>query len=215
MYIQDSRPSTTTTAIVDPTTKALRASVRPAEGDGQYRVACRSGAIAAGTNPGILFSFRYQGSGICVIQSIRISLNQIAAYTQGNIGLSLYLTRAFLTSDVTGGTLIVLGNSNKMRDQQISSQVAAYITTTGLLTGGTGVDELFPYSGVVLNCPTPITGQSPQSLISMSPGSHPLRLTLNEGFRIRNENVTPANGTSQLVVNIEWVELPADATVSY
>jgi len=211
-YIQ-SITTTTNYATVDPTFKAARLTFRPVEMEGAYRLQQRSGVIAAATAAGLQYSFRYWGTGTCVIQSVRIGLNVIAAYTQGNIAYRMFPVRNMTTPDTTGGTLAIYGFNNRLRTQMITSQVQAYITTTANITAAAGVSDAQAVGSAIFNLPAAITGQPMQDLFTYNPlYGMPLTLTLNEGFRINSQTAYAATGTSNLVVVVEWTEYPAIST---
>jgi len=221
--IQDPRTGTTDVATVDPTFKSLRTSWRPIEQEGAYRVRAISGNTAAataastvsGATPTCLFSFRYTGTGVALIQNVRIGLNMITAYTQGAITYLLYCTRNFITPDATGGTLVTGTNAttgqflNKLRDQMIPSQTQIYIATTGLLSAGVGQNDPQPMGVVTHNMTSAIGGIPQADFFSFGPLSVPLILTPNEGFRILNENAYAATGVSNLVISVDWLEEPS------
>lgn len=193
---------------IDPTFAAGRVSFRPPEVTGAYRLSQRSGTIAASTAAGsLLYAFRYTGSGVAVVSTVRIGLNVLSGYTQGSISFGLWFTRSYTATETTNYTAATLsGNNAKLRTSfSTTSAVAGICTTTGI-TGGTGTDDANPASSLTFNLPGTIVGQPVQDFMTFSMQSYPLVCGQNEGFRIRNDTAFAATGTSQLAVSIEWFE---------
>lgn len=214
-YIQDSRAGSAVNATVDPAFKALRVTMRPPEVQGAFRIAARSGTIAAATAANFQFAFRYFGSGTCLVQSVRLGLNGIAAYTQGDISYTLTVVRGLIVGD-TGGTQLTPGNIQKMRSQMIQSQIDARIATTaGLTAMQVGVEDAAPLASIQHDMAPSITNQPMKEFLPMSTFSKALTLTMNEGFRIRNQSAYAATGTCNIVVAVEWLEYAAISTMFF
>ena len=211
--IQDSRPNTSVSATVDPTFDALRVTMFPPESMGAFRVSARSGTIAAATAAGIMVSFRYVGTGSCIVTSVRIGLNGLSAYTQGDITFSLFPVRGYAVN-ATGGTLLTLGNTQKVRTQMTQPQVEIRVPTTGVLTAGTGIEDAAAMGTIQHDMAAAVINQPMKELLPMSWYSKALTLTNGEGFVVRN-TAFAATGTSQLVVSIEWQEYAAISTLWY
>jgi len=196
---------------VDPTFKAARVSIRPPEVTGAYRLAQRSGIIAASTAAtSILYAFRYTGTGVAVISSVRVGLNVTTGYTAGSIVFSIWATRSYTVTETTAYTAATLTTNNaKLRTSFATCAVAAGICTTTTISGGTGTDDAQPLSAVTFNLPATITGQPVQDFFNFNLQSYPLVCAQNEGFRIRNDTAFAATGASNLVVSIEWFEASA------
>lgn len=218
--IQDPRVGASSAAIVDPTFDALRMTLRPTECQGTYRLAFRSGTLAAGplAAAAALVSFRYYGTGSCLVHSVKVGLSTTLAFTQGAATMTLNVMRGMQASD-TGGTQATLGNIQKLRSAMTQPQVdIRYPTTAGLtvtaITGG--VEDPAPFASVQLNLPAaPLQTTTPMEFFPMSWYSKPLTLTMNEGFRIRNLAAFSATGTSILTFSIYWSEYPAVSTFFY
>lgn len=214
--IQDPRTGASSAAVVDPTFKALRMTLRPGEFQGAYRFAMRSGVIAAATAAGIMVMFRYIGTGACQVHSVKVGLNGLAAYTQGNMSFTLNVVRGWIVSD-TAGTQATLGNIQKVRSAMTQPQVdIRYPTTTVLTTAAAtaAIEDPAPFGSAQFDCPPSIKAQPMQELLDSTWFAKPLTLTLNEGFRIRN-TAFAAIGTSNLVFSIYWTEFPAVSTYFY
>ena len=194
---------------IDPTFGAARVSIRPPEVTGAYRMSLRSGNIAAATAANsMLAAFRYTGTGIAIIHSIRVGLHLITAYTAGSVVLSAFLTRSYTVTETTNYTAATM-TGNKLRSSYAASSALFGIATTTGISGGTGTDDSHPTGSCTFNLPNTITGQPIQDFYTMSMQSHPILLTQNEGFRIRNDTAFAATGVSNLVVSIEWAEAAA------
>lgn len=192
---------------IDPTFKAARISVRPPEVTGAYRIAMRTGTIAAATAAGILAAFRYTGTGLAIVQSVRVGLNVLTAYTAGSIIFSVYATRSYTVTETTNYTAAVLAGDNaKLRTSHATSSALFGVATTTGITGGTGTDDSQPLGSCTFNLPPTVTGQPVQDFFTFSMQSHPLVLGQNEGFRLRNDTAFAATGTSNVVVMVEWFE---------
>lgn len=161
-------------ATVDPTFKALRASIQTEEGVGHYRMVAASGSLGFATSAGNLFSFRYNGFGTCLIRRIGCGVFQTAACdASGSIRLDSYVVRNFVTMGTTNATAINLDNTNgKLRRNYASSLSRAYVCTTATITGdigpnGTGApsstngEDATPIGSVVLDIPVATVTTSP------------------------------------------------------
>jgi hypothetical protein len=211
--IQDARPGSVVTAVVDPTYNALHTSVFPVEQEGAFRLARRSGTIAGSTIAGIQYSFRYLGAGTCVILSVKLGLQITTAYTQGSISYTMFPVRGFRNSD-TGGTTATIGNIQKLRSTMPESQSELIIANTGVLTSQGGIETSQPIASIQHDLPASLQAMPMREFLNYGPYSKPLTLIQFEGFRIRN---TPyaATGTSVLVVAVEWIEKPPSASTFY
>lgn len=207
--IQD--PIIADAATVSPTMKALSVARYPPEVLGAYRMTARTGTTAAATAAGMMFSFRYYGSGVCAICSIRLSLNVIAAYTQNTISYGLYMSRSYLTTE-SGGTVtaITFGAGNKVRTTMPNSNSHAFIANNGTMVSTAGSVDTIAIGGASFDLPAAVRGQPAQDLLSYGGYSYVPRLLPFEGFQIRSENAYGANGTSNLQVTIEWLEQQAN-----
>ena len=196
---------------VDPTFKAARVTIRPPEVTGAYRISQRSGLIAASTAAAsILYAFRYTGTGVAIVSSVRIGLNVTTAYTAGSISFGLYFTRSFTVIETTNMTAATLsGNNAKLRTSHATTSALSSICTTTGGTLATGTDDSQPLAALTFNLPNTITGQMVQDFYNFNLQSHPMVCAQNEGFRIRNDTAFAATGVSNLVVSVEWSEATA------
>ena len=224
---------------VDPTNFAGRATVRPSEVTGSYRASVNSGTITfsnvTGAN-GILYTFKYTGTGVCLIRSVQIGMLITATglTTSGTCPFSLYVERTSFTQGTTNGTGYGTGQStaliNKKRTSQ-SSPNATIIVYNGTSTGITG-DSVTEDSvrlstinlGAAVSTVTTLPADGMRDFLNMhnlTPyqmstsdwATYPLVLAANEGFRIKNDlafiNGTTGSGTAVLTVSCEWEEASA------
>lgn len=213
--IQDATPGTEVTAVVDPTYNALRTSIFPAEHEGFFRCVQRSGSIAATTGAGIQYSFRYLGTGSCVILSVKLGLQVTTAYTQGAISYTMFPVRGFWNPD-TGGTAATIGNNQKLRSTMITTQSELRVPMTGTIIAATvgGIEDAQPIAHIQHDLPASITSLPMREFLNYGPYSKPFTLTQFEGFRIRN-TVYAATGVSTLIFQVEWIEYPATGATFY
>ena len=162
-------------ATIDPTFKAIRASLQPEEGVGHYRLAAATGSLAFATaQPANLFSFRYTGPGTCLIRRISCGVFQSAATdVAGGVRLDAIVVRNYVTMGTGNATAINLDNNNgKLKRNYASSSSRAYVCTTNSITGdvgpnGTAVpsstngEDATPIGSVVLNIPLSISTSPP------------------------------------------------------
>jgi hypothetical protein len=203
--------ATTDLLTIDPTAKAARTTIRPNEVLGAYRWMATSGSIAASTPPGILFTWKYTGSGVAVLRRIDVGLNVTTAYTQGGVRLSTYFVRTTFTQGSTSATSVTLtGNNGKKRTSHPTTNASAFIATfQGILNDVASGEDATPFSSTLLNMPTTISVVGPQTLYQDDPTDYPIVFAQNEGFRIKNDTAFAATGLSNLVVTVEYDEMAA------
>ncbi len=192
---------------------------------GVYNTIVVTGNIAATLAAGsTLVSFRWSdATRLAVVRYVRASAIVTATMTTGVLfDLDLVVARSFTVSDSGGTVFVPLGVNNKMRTSMGSSlltdlRVATTVPLTvgtrtldanamGRLQGFTGLPG--PSSGAV---GAPFFGQAFSTLIdrSLRVGAYPLVLAQNEGFIVRNPLIGPATGTFQIMLEIEWSEVPS------
>jgi len=208
-----------TVAEVDGTTfRALRSAPRPVDHGalGQYRLATTVPLVVTQAANGTLFSFRWTDAAkLCVIQSIRLEVQQTAAATATIAPVfEVYTARSFSVSDSAGTALTLTGNSFKKRTTMATtavgdvrkSAVAAGLTAGTRTLDGDAILQL----GTVQTI-TNVNGTTYVKELDMKNGNtHPLVLAQNEGFIVRGPTVVfGAAGTANLVVEVEWAEVTA------
>jgi len=205
--------ASTATMTVDPTLNAARVNLRPNEITGSYRSSLVSGTIAASTVAGVLYTFKYTGTGVCIIRSIQVGEQVTTAYTAGSMRLGLYVVRSSFTQGTTNGTQTVF-SVNKKRTSQGTPNASAVIATTTVVTGDTvGAEDAVAYGHILLTLPATITTTPVDGLRDFigpyNASAYPLVLAANEGFRIKNDTAFAATGSGNLVVAVEWEEATA------
>lgn len=205
--------ASTSTMTVDPTLNAARVNLRPNEITGSYRASLVSGTIAASTAAGVLYTFKYTGTGVCIVRSVQVGEQVTTAYTQGSMRLGLYVVRSSFTQGTTNGTLTTF-SVNKKRTSLATPNASAVISTTTVITGDTaGAEDSTAYAHVLLNLPAAITTTPVDGLRDFigpyNASAYPLVLAQNEGFRIKNDTAFAATGSGNLVVTVEWEEATA------
>lgn len=221
--------ATTDLLTIDPTFKAARTTIKPidytgtsAQGSGAYRLHGISGSITqfpAVTATTSLFNFKFSGTGVAIIRRIQVGLLSTVAYTQGAALFQLFPQRGSYTQGTTGGTAVVIsGNNTKLRTAMQSSLSTAYIATSGAtaITESSTADTT-PIASCLVNINALISAQPLAGLVDLlptDPMSHPFILASGEGFKIGpyatgTSNAFPATGTSNFIVNVEWVEAAA------
>lgn len=211
MAVIVSGTSPTTSMVVDPTAAAARVTLRANEVTGSYRASLASGAMAAAAAGNVLYTFKYTGTGVCIIRSVQIGIQVTTAYTQGSARLGLYPIRTSYTQSTSGGTQTVF-SVNKKRTSQATPNASAVICTTAAMTSSNdtyGSRDSVAYAHILLNLPAAVTTTPLDGLRDFigpyNPSSHPLVLAPNEGFRIEADTVFPS-GTGTVVVVTEWEE---------
>lgn len=221
---------------VDPTHKAARTSIRPAEQGlyGTYRKSLKSGVIAAGlTGPLPVWEMRWGTIGsMAIIRSLKIqavtsttAFNAIAA----DSSFSLYRAQGFTAMDTTNGTLgsFAIARAGSMYTQSQSSLFAGDATATrtgsgGIvilntsasgLTGGTKTNDTDPIA-ITLN--RIVAAAAAETAITPDPFAYMIDPTKSPGLNAQilqaNEGLVltidliTATGTWKLAVEVEWEE---------
>ena len=212
-------------AIVDPTFQAMRTSNRPPEILGAYSMSMVSGnitVIAAGSTsvPVSLFSFRWApatSTQLCMIRRVEVGFNTITAFGAAqSLQYNMVIARNF-TVNQSGGTSASFAQTNtgKHRTVMPTSALASgggiqMATTTALAGTSFTVDS--QYFASVNGTSTTIGTSIPMTPIYQhQTGDYPLMFATNEGFLINNGQLMGATGVGNLIVNVEWMELPATA----
>ena len=182
---------------------------------GAYSMALESGALTgAGANTPV-WSMRYNGSGLAVIERVSLLWVTTTAFTAAQLlDHALIVARGFTASD-TGGTAATLtGDNGSHRTDFPATGVADMrISSTGALTAGTrtldatpiGVTAAWSSGAGVAN-----TAGGPEGgvmLYSATATKYPLVLNPNEGLVITNVTAMGAAGVIKLIVNVSWKEM--------
>jgi hypothetical protein len=205
--------ATTDIATVDATMDGLRVVIKPDELTGAFQIAQTTGAIAAATAAGTLFSFRWApGTGqVCVIKrvSVAVASANTTLNTAAQVGIGMYVARGFIASDSGGTALAPLATgAGRYRTTHLTSNATDIrIATTAVLTAGTRtldantLGSTYFYATAAVGTYLPLT-----NLVAYNVSDYPLVLQNNEGFTINNLTAMPALGSSSLFVNVEWFE---------
>lgn len=220
---------------VDPTAKASRVSIRPPEVGiyGSYRVAMKSGVIAAGiAGNSPVWEMRWGNSGvICIIRKLRIQAvvgTTAFAATEADSSFSLYRAQGFSAMDTTGATVAAYTKTkaNNVASRMSSTLFAGDATTlrtgaggiaisnTAAMSGGTKTNDDNPIAAVfnrivgAAAAGTIITPEPAPYLIDPSEGpiGNPIELNLNEGLVLMADAIT-GTGIWRLAVEVAWDEV--------
>lgn len=189
---------------------------------GHYRLAATSGTIAAALAANAqLFTWRWtDATRLCVISRVKLSFQALTVFTAGTVtdfGFDMF--KATSVSAGGGGTAITA--FSKMRSSMSASLLGATdvrIATTAALTALTTLDGSAIAQSIGDPNLTNPAGGTEEARVSdptllfeadMSRGDHPLVLSQNEGFVLRNRTVWPAAGTGIVQVEVAWCETTA------
>lgn len=191
---------------------------------GFYQTAMVSGTIAAAlAADAVVFFFRWGASdGNAIVSYIKLSFQALTAFTAATLtdfGFDGYFARGF-TASHTGGTAATLtGDSFKVRTAGMASTKLTdmRIASTAALGAGTltAAGNAFVNSLGDTQMVNPAAATEEQRVndptLEYAPdlgaGEHPLFLTKDEGFVLRNRAVWPVAGTGVIAVQVRWREV--------
>ena len=201
---------------VDPTFLAARVATYPSELLGSYSVGARTGAlpaslIAAAANT-CLWSFKYNGPGVCVIRRLAIYVQCNAAYTQGGVRIAAYQSRGAYTQGTVNATRAnAYAQNGARRTSMPTATVDIYACTTAHITGDSGTFDTNPFGTFLCDLPAQIAviPRFGMGVLyeSQSTNLHPIVLASTEGIKIINETAFAATGNANMGVIIEWDEM--------
>jgi hypothetical protein len=212
-----------TPAIVDPTSGALRVSMKnmeyqyPGSVGGHYRInVAMTGGLTAIGAAGILASFRWaptQAGLLAIVKRISASQGiRTAGSTAWAVALDAVRVTGFTAQHSAGGTAIAFAAGQKLRSSMGNSQAALYYaTSTTVISGGTGTADANAFGGLLFDS-QPVTtgvvrvGAAGDLYRDDAQGSHPVILAYNEGFYVRNVVAFGTSAVEDIVLVIEWVE---------
>lgn len=180
--------------------------------DAQNKYACAlaSGALAGVGANGTVFSFRYTGAGLAIIQKVRLGVEVTTAFTAAQlIEFALVVARAFTASDSLGTAATLTGNNAKKRSSSASTGVGDIrISSTAALTAGTRTLDAQPFVVDGLYSAGLVSGAAPE-LIDFTDGriDGELVCATNEGFVITMPTAMGAAGVIRLWVSVAWSEV--------
>lgn len=202
-----------TQAEVDSAFNALRSTIRPMTTLGWNSIGTATGLATVVAANGSIFSFRNISSNLIIVRRVGVGYICTTGYTAAqSVQIGLMVERNWLTSD-SGGTAIALtGNNGKYRTSLATpTSMDVRISTTAALTAGSRTSDANYLAVVGGWCPAATTGNiippSLNNLFSQDTGDHPLVLSQNEGFTIRNIVLGGAAGVGNFYVNVEFAEV--------
>ena len=220
-------PNGAEVAQVDPTTGALRASLRPIDWTpgvngvigGHYRISTMTGTMAAGiASLAQVFQVRWADPvKMFLLERLTVQCSTGTGFAATTLGCPLQLIVGHgSTANGSGGTALAPNSvSNKMRPVMASTAFAPAgeirVATTGALTAATSQTLEAAGIGICMGAPNATLAQSaPMDLFNMvDEGSHPLVLQSGDTLAVRT--YTPAaTGTWFATFTMEWIE-----TVNY
>ena len=213
-----------TGAIVDPSSAAMRATLKPLEYQyqgalgGHYRLALPlTGGLTGIGAGGIILGFRWAPTtpGLLAILK-RISASAATRTTAGSTAFALAFDAVKVTGysaqHNAGGAAVSFGSGQKMRSSMGNTQAAVYYSNSStVISGGTGVadtnafgiwqfDEQPVTTGVIrMGVPGDIYKDDTQA-------AHAEVFGPNEGFYIRFAAAQGTSAVTDAVVMIEWAE---------
>jgi hypothetical protein len=186
---------------------------------GHYKTSHRAALVNTQAANSFLFEFQNaHASNICVIHSIRITIQQTAAHTAA-IEDSIDCYR--LTShSAVATTNTVTPTISKLRTSFGTAGVNVRgVTVAGAAAGMTGGTRTKDAASPLFQVPiwllaaVPTAGPTVLAQYNWVPniasGEHPLVLVQNEGFIIENRVLLGAAAGSMFYVDIEWAEVTA------
>lgn len=182
---------------------------------GAWSIGLESGALTgAGTNTPI-WSCRYTGTGLAVLERVALFWTTTTAFTAAQfVDHALFVARSFSASDSTGTAATLTGSNGSHRtDFPATGMGDMRISTTAALTAGTRTLDAQPI-GVSGNWSSGVgvgnssTGpQDGNNLYKADDVRYPVVLKNNEGLVINNVTAMGAAGIIKLLVTIEWKEM--------
>lgn len=206
---------------VDPNMRSARVTMRPIVSAtlGSYKCSMRSGLMTNIAADTIVGSFRYAGTGLCIVERVIIDglavTGTLMAAAQA-YSFQLLTVRASFTSNDTGGNAAILtGNNLKLRTSYATTAVAdiRVSSTAALGASGTGTADnaLSNIGGAIVGMLAPVGSGAATEMVLHDAYScgHPIILAQNEGFRIMNRHAWPATGTAHFGFTAQWTEVTA------
>jgi hypothetical protein len=209
-------------AQVDPSHRALRMSIRPAEKGvyGSYSLYAPTGTIAAGlTGPLPIFQVRWASQSVVfILRKLRLTVgNTATAFTAGLASFDVRRLTGFTVADLTNGTQVVFtsGKSNVKSSRFVPTQFtqsgSVYVLNTSAsgLTGGTKTADTNAVAGAQISLTATAGSVITPGVNLIDPadaGREPLEFYTNEGFEVRCVAI-PATGTWAAGLEMEWDEV--------
>ena len=199
---------------VDTNTLAARVTLRPMKVLAWNRLAAQTGALTGIVAGGRIFSVRNTSSNLIVVRQIGVGFMTTTAFTTAQaLDFSLNIARSFTVSDTVGTDVSPTVNVGKLRTSFATPNVAARISATVVVSGGTLVQDAFAVGTVAGGSTGLATGiaLSPDNMIGPAADGQPIVLAANEGITITNSTLMGAAGVIKVYISIGYLEIaPAD-----
>lgn len=202
-------------ALSDGSLLAMRHLAEPVPLDystgGVYRMAAKSGVIAAGlsaTSP--IFSFRNPSASLlAVLHGLTLNVwTDSVGFAAGLITLSAHIARSYTAEDTGGTSLATTSPQGKLRTSMAAPTCEIRHASTGALTPGTRTLDTAPLDELMVAAATAADTLilSRAKLIDVLIQEHPMVLAEDEGIII--QATVPATGTWKFNITPHWTELP-------
>lgn len=201
-------------AEVDPTFDALRASLRPAEAQGVFRLGKISGLTTGLAANGVLFTLRNpDASKLIILQYLKVRAAVITGFTAAQEIAFDVLPHRSWTVAPSGGTAVAINQNNLKKRTALSVSIADIrIATTGVLTLGTATadaETIMAGTGKTLAAAATVQDVAIEEEYDATGGSeYPIVLAQNEGLAVRNTVLLGAGGTVRWAITAGWLENP-------
>ena len=204
------------------TFRAARITGRPIDHGafGHYRLGMTTGTIGAALAANAeLFQFRWtDATRLCIVQKVLVSAGaNVAATAAALVNLDLTVARSWTAAGTGGTAATITGNNQKTRTNMGTTLLGeARCATTAALGAGTKTLDSQAIGNVFIGIGTgAITTSHRLGLvdkidlleIDADTSQHPLVLTQNEGFVVKNgATAFPAAMTWGMSVTVVWCE---------
>lgn len=202
--------STGILAEVEANTLAQRVTQRPVKALAWNSLAAVTGALTTIAANGRIFSLRNTSSNLILVRGVEIGFMTTTAFTTAQaLDFGLYVARSFTVADTVGTDVSPTGNNGKHRASLATPNVAARISATAVVSGGTLTADTVAVGMVGAGSTGLGTGlvQAPGNLFTPVPGELPLVLAANEGIIINNLTLMGAAGVVKVYVALEYLEI--------
>jgi hypothetical protein len=205
---------------VDPSFKALRASLRPLEyrpaGQGHiggiYRGAWSTGLVTGVAAAGPLVSVRWADADrvLVLLRAIVQATLTTAFGAAQETSVDLVRANNFKVANTGGTGVAPLGASNKLSPGMGDSQIADLrVATTAALGGGTLTADEHAVAAAILALGNTAGASVSATLFDAIAGAeHPLEFLPGQGFQIRNLFAQGATGVVRFNFSLVWAEIP-------
>ncbi len=195
---------------IDATFKAARVSIRPSEVLGWQSIASRSGALTGLASNVPIFSLRNASANLLLVRRVGVGFICTTAFTTAQLmEYSLFVSRAWTTSDSGGIAIALTGNTNKHRTSLATvSNIDARVSTTGTLTAGakTFDTNIIGVTGAWIGAVGAALNPALNNLLAHDAGDYPLVLAQNEGINIHSLQGMGAAGVGTAYISLEFAE---------